>query len=203
MRINGEEVLGTPLLREDAHFIYMPNFCVKSLLLDLDNEIAWRQDTIKIFGKTNLLPRQTAYYGDEGVHYVYSGIVNYPQVWTPALNALRLSLSDALGADFNAVLVNRYADGSHHMGYHADDEAELGISPLIASISFGATRRFLVKSCDGRERFAQDLEDCSLLIMGGSFQHHYRHALAKTKRKVDLRINLTFRQVLHPKVQKI
>ena len=203
MLINRKEVLGAPLLREDAHFIYMPNFCVKSMLLDLDNEIAWRQDTIKIFGKTNLLPRQTAYYGDEGAAYSYSGIVNDPQVWTPTLSALRLSLSDALGVDFNAVLVNRYGDGSHHMGYHADDESELGISPIIASMSFGATRRFLVQSCDGRERFAQNLEDCSLLIMAGSFQRHYRHALAKTKRQVDLRINLTFRQVLHPKMRTI
>jgi alkylated DNA repair dioxygenase AlkB len=203
MLINRKEVLGISLLREDAHFIYLPNFYVKSMIRELDDEIAWRQDTIKIFGKTNLLPRQTAYYGDKGASYVYSGIVNDPQVWTPTLSALRLSLSDALGADFNAVLVNRYADGSHHMGYHADDEAELGLSPLIASLSFGATRRFLVKSCDGRERFAQDLEDCSLLIMAGSFQHHYRHALAKTKRQVDLRINLTFRQVLNPKVRKI
>lgn len=203
MLILRKEVLGTPLLHEDAHFIYLPNFFVTSLLLDLDNEIAWRQDTIKIFGKTKLLPRQTAYYGDVGASYVYSGIVNDPQVWTPTLSALRLSLCEALGEDFNAVLVNRYADGSQHMGYHADDESELGISPIIASVSFGATRRFLVKSCDGRERFAQDLEDCSLLIMAGSFQHHYRHALAKTKRQVDLRINLTFRQVLHPKGRKL
>jgi alkylated DNA repair dioxygenase AlkB len=186
-------------LSGSAKVVTLANFHPVSLLDELDREIVWRQDRIKIFGRTNPLPRLTAYYGDPGTAYKYSGIVNEPEPWTPTLLTLRKSLRDALGADFNAVLVNRYADGSQHMGYHADDEPELGPSPLIASLSFGATRRFLVKSCDGRERFALDLEDRSLLIMAGSFQLDYRHALAKTKRQVGLRINLTFRQVLVPR----
>lgn len=184
-----------PLLQEKSLCVYVPDFYPADQLHQLEQEISWRQDTFKIFGKTNLLPRYTAYYGDEGASYAYSGIVNQPQVWTAALTEIRRHLMTALGESFNAVLVNRYADGSQHMGYHADDESELGPAPMIASLSFGATRRFLIRSRDGRERFGLDLEDRSLTIMAGSFQKDYVHALAKTKRDVGLRINLTFRLI--------
>ena len=185
-----------PLKQPKATCIYIPGFYPHDLLQQLDLEIAWRQDSMKIFGKTNPLPRKTAFYGDAGTSYRYSGILNVPEEWTPALDSIRCYLSESLEEAFNAVLVNRYSDGSQHMGYHADDEPELGSNPTIASLSFGATRRFLIRSCDGSERHGLDLEDRSLLIMSGSFQHHYRHALAKTKRNAALRINLTFRKII-------
>ncbi len=149
-----------------------------------------------MFGRKTKLPRLTAYYGDQGTSYIYSGIKNDPLQWSPTLSAMRAHMQSVLGLNFNAVLANRYADGSQHMGYHADDEPELGINPVIGSLSFGDTRRFLIKSVGGNERHKVDLESGSLLLMAGTFQHHYQHALGKTKRQSGLRINLTFRLVV-------
>ncbi|RYE51056.1 MAG: alpha-ketoglutarate-dependent dioxygenase AlkB [Hyphomicrobiales bacterium] len=162
----------------------------------LDEDIAWRQDHIRMFGRSIALPRRTAWYGDPGANYVYSGIKNEALPWTSLLQNLLDRLRNDLGREWNSVLANRYADGDQHQGYHADDEKELGDRPLIASLSFGATRRFLVKKRSGDAKAEVfDLDDKSLLLMGGRLQEDYVHALAKTKKAVGARINLTFRQI--------
>ena len=124
---------------------YVPNFISPSLCAALDSSISWQQDIFRIYGREIPLPRLTAWYGDPDATYRYSGITNRPRPWIPLLLDLKQKLEQATGGAFNSVLLNRYADGSQHQGYHTDNEAELGDCPLIASLSFGATRRFAVK----------------------------------------------------------
>lgn len=160
-----------------------------------DEAITWRQDTIRMYGRPILLPRLTAWYGDPGADYVYSGIINQAHPWPPLLAEIRDQIAASTGVRFNAVLCNRYADGSQHQGYHADDEPALGEDPVIASVSLGAMRRFLVSSRGDDTRFAIDLEHGSLLMMTPPLQKHFVHALPKTKKPVGLRINLTYRLI--------
>ena len=172
---------------------YVPNFISPSLCAALDSSISWQQDIFRIYGREIPLPRLTAWYGDPDATYRYSGITNRPRPWIPLLLDLKQKLEQATGGAFNSVLLNRYADGSQHQGYHTDNEAELGDCPLIASLSFGATRRFAVKQIKGPLRITCDLEDGSLLVMSGALHENFVHALLKTKRHVEPRINLTFR----------
>lgn len=164
------------------------------LLAALEQEAAWSRHRVRLFGRTHLAPRLSAWHGDAGARYRYSGSWHEPQPWTPALAAVRDALRDALGTAFNAVLANRYRDGNDAMGWHRDDEAELGPNPVIASASFGATRRFLLRHRDGR-REVLALGHGSLLVMAGASQACWRHALPRTARPVAARVNLTFRQV--------
>ncbi len=180
----------------EAWLLYMPSYLIALDFDELDRAIAWRQDALRIYGKEVPLPRLTAWYGDEGTDYVYSGIANHPLPWNPLLLELRDRLVTDLHAPFNAVLLNRYADGLQHMGYHADDEREFGPRPTIASLSFGAERRFLWKrKTKGSEAEKLSLENGSLLVMGGSFQDEFVHAIPKTKLVASSRINLTYRWI--------
>ncbi|MBC7659389.1 MAG: alpha-ketoglutarate-dependent dioxygenase AlkB [Chitinophagaceae bacterium] len=184
----------------DSWMIYQEQFWDKFGVIHLDNVMTWHQDQIRMFGRKIPLPRLTAWYGDPDARYVYSGISNEPKAWISELSDLRDVLEARLGIRFNSVLANRYADGSQHQGYHADDEKELGERPLIASLSFGAERRFLVKKkTRGSEELSQtktlDLRNGSLLLMGGDFQKEYVHAIARTKKNCEMRINLTFRLI--------
>lgn len=120
------------------------------------------------------------------------------RAWVPGVRLLRERLRFQLGVDFNSVLANLYRDGSDAMGWHADDEPELGEAPVIASVSLGATRRFLLRAREGGERLALDLPHGSLLVMAGGTQAAYRHALTRTRRDVGPRVNLTFRLVRPP-----
>jgi alkylated DNA repair dioxygenase AlkB len=156
------------------------------LLADID----WRQERGR-FGPT---PRLTAWHADDGITYRYSGITHIATPWTPPLWQLKERLQSVLRAPFNSVLLNRYRDGRDSMGWHADDEPELGVNPVIASISLGAVRRFRLRHTASRETIALDLADGSLLVMAGTTQHHWQHSLAKTAKLCGERINLTFRQ---------
>lgn len=158
--------------------------------------IDWQQEEILIFGRRRLVPRLVAWHGDPGARYAYSGTEHVPSPWTPVLDEVRARVIDLCGAAFNAVLLNRYRDGRDGMGWHADDERELGTDPVIASVSFGATRRFCLRHRSARYLKRDiDLPHGSLLVMGGATQHHWVHALPKTRRPVGERINLTFRRV--------
>jgi alkylated DNA repair dioxygenase AlkB len=156
-------------------------------------EVAWRQEHMRMFGRAVALPRLTAWYGEPGAAYVYSGILNAPQALTPALQALRARVEAAAGARFNSVLVNRYRGGDDAMGWHADDEPELGA--VIASLSLGAARRFHFRENATRRRTDLVLEHGSLLVMRGATQHVRQHRVPRTTMPCGERINLTFREV--------
>lgn len=158
-------------------------------------EIGWEQHRLRLFGRELPAPRLSCWIGDADAHYRYSGVRFEPRPWTPALAALRDRLNELLGAGFNSVLGNLYRSGADSMGWHADDEPELGPRPLIASLSLGAPRRFLLRSRDRRERAAIWLDHGSLLVMEGRTQQLTQHCLPKTARAVGERINLTFRQI--------
>lgn len=157
-------------------------------------EIAWEQHTIKLYGRAVLTPRLTAWMGDGP--YRYSGIVNEPTAWPRALVERRERLQDELGVEFNSCLVNLYRDGADAMGYHSDNEPELGAQPTIASISLGDRRRFVLRHRSTGERWSWDLGHGDLLVMRDESQSNYAHAIPKTSRQVGPRMNLTFRRFL-------
>jgi len=163
---------------------------------ELRREIDWQQEKILMFGRRVPVPRRVAWHGDPGASYTYSGTEHHPLPWTPALDRVRSRLTGLTGVRFNAVLLNLYRDGRDGMGWHADDEPELGRDPVIASVSLGATRRFCLRHRRRKDlRLDVLLTHGSLLLMSGATQHHWVHALPKTAVPVGERINLTFRRV--------
>lgn len=161
------------------------------------SEIAWKQNKIKMFGKVYDEPRLTAWYGDEGVRYKYSGIQLEPLPWNPLLNKLRLLVNKAAKTSFNSALLNYYRNGQDSMGYHQDNEPELGKNPTIASLTFGAERTFQMKHITDPSLKRKDipLTSGSLLIMAGATQHHWKHQIPKTKKPIGPRLNITFREI--------
>jgi alkylated DNA repair dioxygenase AlkB len=163
------------------------------LFAALQAEVPWKQERT-IFG--HLTPRLTAWVADAGVVYRYSGITHEGSGWSDALLDVRRRVEHAAETHFNSVLLNRFRDGNDSMGYHADDEPELGTNPVIASLSLGSARTFVLRHEATGEKRTYELGHGSLLIMGGALQHHWKHAVPKTKAAVGERINLTFRQIL-------
>lgn len=182
-------------LKLDPHFLSSAE--AQAFFLALRAETPWKAETIRIAGKPIPVPRLTAWHGDPQAVYTYSGLRNEPLVWTPTLLTLRDRISAAAQAPFNAVLLNFYRGGRDSIGWHADNEPELGPMPIIASLSLGARRRFVLRHAKKRAALSIWLEHGSLLIMGGTTQRHYRHALPKTPEAGE-RINLTFRLVQAP-----
>lgn len=166
-------------------------------LARLAEDLAWRSETITLFGKTMLQPRLLAWYGDPDAHYRYSGKTHTPLPWTDHLLALKARVEDATGARFNSVLANLYRDHSDSMGLHADDEPELGAQPVIASLSLGATRVFRLKHRHDRRvaPLKLPLVSGSLLVMAGDTQQNWKHEVPKQRVPCGPRINLTFRYV--------
>jgi alkylated DNA repair dioxygenase AlkB len=166
-----------------------------AMLAALVAEVPWSQHRVRLFGRELPAPRLSAWIGDPGSAYTYSRMRHEPLPWTPVLTTLRERLQATTGTRFNSVLANRYRDGRDSMGWHADDEPELGERPLIASISLGAARVFQFKPRGGGRAQSIMLTHGSLLLMGGDTQRLYVHALPKTARPLGERINLTFRWV--------
>ena len=163
---------------------------------ELRREIDWQQEEILMFGRRVPVPRRVAWHGEPGASYTYSGTEHHPRPWMPELEYVRDRVAGLTGAAFNAVLLNLYRDGRDGMGWHADDEPELGPNPVIASVSLGATRRFCLRHRRRKDlRLDLPLAHGSLLLMSGATQHHWVHALPKTAVAVGERINLTFRRV--------
>lgn len=163
----------------------------------LADSVAWTQHYVQLFGRRVASPRLSCWIGDEGVAYRYSGTRHLPQTWPAAIQALRFRLDASCATRFNSCLANRYRDGDDSMGWHADDEPELGAQPIIASLSLGARRSFrLRRRSNHREHFRFELAHGDLLIMHGSCQTHWQHALPKVRGVTSERINLTFRRVL-------
>lgn len=161
------------------------------------SNLTWRQDPIRMFGKTFNQPRLTAWYGDENKSYRYSGITMNPDGWIPSLLSIKEQIERVAELNFNSVLANLYRDGQDYMSWHSDDERELGRNPLIASVSFGAARRFQFrhKSNKNFAKIETTLTHGSLLIMKGSTQHFWKHQIPKMSKVKTARINLTFRVV--------
>ena len=166
------------------------------ILERLTADITWRSDVIRLFGRETPIPRLNAWYGDEGRTYSYSGIRLDPLPWTPLLANLRDQASREAEIDFNSVLANLYRNGSDSVGWHADDEPELGSRPVIASLSFGATRALQMRRRDGTHKATVDLHDGDLMVMRGLTQALWMHQVPKVAREVGPRVSLTFRSVL-------
>jgi len=163
----------------------------------LEQGLAWRQDTIKIAGKPVPIPRLQAWYGETGTEYTYSGLKLTPEPWANTLLEIKSQVEPKAGISFNSMLANLYRDGRDSVGWHSDDEKELGNNPVIASVSFGATRNFVLKHRKLRqlEKISLPLEHGDLLVMDGPTQHHWVHQIPKTRKPVRPRINLTFRRI--------
>jgi alkylated DNA repair dioxygenase AlkB len=166
------------------------------LLVALLAGIDWQQEEVLIFGQRRRVPRLVAWHGDAGAAYTYSGTPHEPLPWTPPLHAIRRRVEAVTGERYDSVLLNRYRDGRDGMGWHSDDEAALGPEPAIASVSFGATRRFRLKRRRGAGAVDLELGHGDLLLMRGRTQHEYVHSVPKTARPVGERVNLTFRRLL-------
>lgn len=165
----------------------------------LMDEVPWEVHRIRMFGRAVDSPRLSCWIGDPGAGYTYSRTRFEPRTWPQALHALRPRMDAAAGVAMNSVLANLYRTGDDHMGWHADDEPELGRRSVIASLSLGATRRFALRHRARRAgTVALDLTHGSLLLMAGDTQAHWQHALKKTARAVGPRINLTFRRIFPP-----
>lgn len=169
-----------------------------ALFAELRATIPWEVHRIRIFGREVDSPRLSCWIGDADVSYVYSRTRFAPHPWTPALSTLRDRVANACGTRLNSVLANLYRDGRDSMGWHSDNEPELGPQPVIASLSLGAVRRFRLKPRSEAERgdiHVIELGHGSLLRMAGDTQQRYVHDLPKTSAVVGPRINLTFRWV--------
>jgi alkylated DNA repair dioxygenase AlkB len=160
--------------------------------------VAWRNDEVIIFGKRIVTKRKVAWYGDAGLDYTYSGITRQPLAWTDALLQLKLLAEARTGARYNSCLLNLYHDGNEGMAWHSDDENTLQRHAAIASMSFGAERKFSFKHKKQSLKASVVLQHGSLLLMQGATQTHWLHSLPKTTRVTKPRINLTFRQMVQP-----
>jgi alkylated DNA repair dioxygenase AlkB len=184
----------------DGDMVFYPSFFPQAeadrLLQELLTTTVWRQERIKLYGKLIDVPRLTAWCGEEGTGYTYSGIVNEPQPWTPALLEVKRSVEVPAGVTFNSALVNRYRSGKDSVAWHSDDEEEFGNNPVIASVSFGGTRTFQFKHKKRKNvKASVELTHGSLLIMRGATQHNWVHQIPKTAKDVPERVNLTYRVV--------
>ena len=168
------------------------------LFRQLIEETPWRQEQVTVWGKTHMQPRLIAWYGDDAQSYSYSGINLRGLPWTPALLRIKAKVETLCQSQFNSVLVNYYRDHRDGMGFHSDDEPELGPAPVIASVTFGAARPFVLK-----HRYRRDLANVKLLLpsncvllMQGNTQRYWKHGVPKQTKPCGPRINLTFRNIL-------
>ena len=186
----------------DADMALFENFFTnqesEKLHQNLIENIQWRQDKIKMFGKLIDQPRLTAFYGNTNKDYSYSGIVMKPIEWNEDLLFIRKRVEEIVKINFTSVLLNYYRDGKDSMGWHSDDEKELGQNPVIGSVSFGESRVFQM-----RHKFRKDIKKVDIALTNGSFllmkgatQHFWQHQIPKTNRELESRINLTFRDIV-------
>lgn len=188
----------TPIPIEDGALAWL-----EQLDLALDNaqilarliaETAWRSESITLWGKQHPQPRLTAWHGE--AHYTYSGLTLDPLPFTPLQLDIKAAVEAACGQRFNSVLLNYYRNERDSMGMHSDAEPELGRDPVIASVSFGATRTFILRHKRTGQTIKRDLTSGSLLLMSGNTQHNWLHGINKSTRPIGPRVNLTFRKIV-------
>jgi alkylated DNA repair dioxygenase AlkB len=190
-----------PILPKDGEVLFFPDFFSLEesnfYLSQLSEEIAWKQEPIKICGKTVMQPRLTAWYGDYGKTYRYSGITMQPIRWTHTLREIKQRIEGVSPAVFNSALLNLYRDQQDSMGWHRDNEKELGLNPVIGSVSLGAPRVFQLRHHkDKNIRRSLELTHGSLLVMAGQTQHFWEHCVPKQSAPKGARINITFRKII-------
>jgi alkylated DNA repair dioxygenase AlkB len=185
---------------DDGWLLFDPEFLSKkeadSLFNRLNSSLPWQQGKVTLFGKTYATPRLESLHVIEGKTYHYSGNTLISHPFTQDLEDIKNKIERVSGESFNCVLANLYRDGKDSNGWHADNEKELGINPVIASISLGAERRFDLKHTASGVSKQLILPHGSLLIMGGAIQHHWKHCIAKSMKVLVPRINLTFRKLV-------
>lgn len=190
----------TNLAPREGELYYLPEFYAKdkadACFEQLFRTINWQQERLFIFGRWVLVPRLMAWYGDSDATYRYSGVDHQATPWLPLLSELRIELQSYCQHRFNSVLANLYRNGQDSMGCHADNEQELGSTPLIASLSFGDCRLLRFKHCQSGQKHEIELKHGDLLIMAGKLQAYWKHELPKTRIPKQPRINLTFRQII-------
>ncbi|MDN3652160.1 alpha-ketoglutarate-dependent dioxygenase AlkB [Thalassotalea ponticola] len=180
----------------DGQLIYYPNFLHRlapHLFTALEEQLSWHQGQIKLFGKMVTIPRLQAWYGDADAVYRYSQVALQPQPWHWLLSGLKYHCQQVANQRFNSVLANFYRHQQDSMGWHSDNEKELGQQPVIASLSFGCERSFCLRHNITGEKHQLALKSGSLLIMRGALQQQWQHAVPKSRRPMSGRINLTFR----------
>ena len=192
---------GTPLNLPGAKLRYYESFFNKkeasNYFIEILNTTTWKQDKIKVYGKTYMQPRLTALYANNALPYSYSGIKMHPEKLTHILSEIQNRIHKVSNDIFTTVLINQYRNGNDSNGWHADNEKELGKNPIIASVSFGSDRFFHLKHREQKElRFKILLKSGSLFFMEGETQTHWLHQIAKTSQPVGTRINLTFRKII-------
>ncbi len=163
-------------------------------------ELPWQPDRVTLFGKTHITTRQVVWMGEKDLSYQYSGHTRHSLPWSDTVFHVKHHIEQQLSsigidANFNSCLLNYYPTGHDGMGYHADDEKELGAQPVIASLSLGATRKFVFKHKKTQEKVALYLESGQLIVMHGETQRFWKHSITKTKTVADGRISLTFRHL--------
>jgi alkylated DNA repair dioxygenase AlkB len=163
------------------------------VIAQLIADTPWRSETVTVYGKQHLQPRLSAAYG--AAPYTYSGLTIDPLPWTPLLLAIKAAVENVTAHAFNSVLLNYYRDERDSMGMHSDDERELGRNPAVASVSFGATRTFILRHKTSKQTIKLDLADGCLLLMAGALQHHWQHGINKLTKSTGPRVNLTFRSI--------
>jgi alkylated DNA repair dioxygenase AlkB len=188
----------SPIPIEDGELALMPQLPLPLSNAEIFERLvaatAWRAETVTVYGKRHLQPRLTAWHGDAS--YTYSGLKLAPVPFTPLLQLIREAVEQATGRRFNSVLLNYYRDQRDSMGMHSDDEPELGPEPAIASLSFGATRTFILRHKRSKRTVKLDLADGSLLLMAGYLQKNWLHGINKQTRPEKPRLNLTFRFIV-------
>ena len=189
-----------PIHLENAELRLLPHWVdaarAQAWFAELVERTPWEQPSVHLHGRDYPVPRLVAWYGDAEASYRYSGLVHRPLPWTPLLAEIRARVQDEVGQRVNGVLLNYYRDGQDSMGWHSDDEPELGRNPLVASLNLGGARRFDLRRKGGTAiEHSLELESGCLLVMSGATQHYWQHQVAKTRRPVAPRLNLTFRLV--------
>ncbi|MFC3852463.1 alpha-ketoglutarate-dependent dioxygenase AlkB family protein [Salinispirillum marinum] len=187
------------MVAQDPDVLYWPQYLTPEdadqLYEHCSGALAWRQETIRMFGRVVLQPRLQVWMGD--MAYRYSGRTFEPTPWDEQLTALARRFQDELQVPFNSVLCNWYQSGAHSMGWHSDNEPELGNEPVIVSVSIGAARRFVLRQrSNHQQRLEYLLGHGDVLVMRGRTQQRWEHALPKTQKPVGARINLTYRYLL-------
>ena len=168
---------------------------VKQLYDALFNNIHWENERVIMFGKEIITKRKVAFFSDPSISYRYASKTKIGLPWTSTLITIKNRIESITKESYNACLLNLYHNGEESMGWHSDNEKEIVANSSIASLSLGANRKFSFKHKVSKETVSIELEDGSLLEMKGSVQAHWWHALLKSKKVTDARINLTFRQM--------